>query len=385
MKTFYFEFDRLTWPEVAALEPTTPLVIPLGQGYDMDRLASVLGYPAQVGLLPPIPFGWQNSGLWAPEPMLGAMLKNLIHSLRDDGFSRVYCLTPQDMHLELGESQLSLPHASQYAPTSFLPADAEREKVILIPIGHTEQHAYHLPLSTDTLIIEAIGQGTAAAIPGQAFCLPVMPYGVSTHRPAFAGTLNCGGRAFEDFWVAIIDTLVVRGFSIFYFLNGHGGNGSFLVNVVKYSGERHRRIFCATAFLYLSGPGGIVALEKLRNSPIGGMGHACELETSIILHLRPELAHIERVVDETDFIATPAYYMDWVEGGALIANPPWDDDTQTGAYGAGSLATAEKGKAWLAAAISEKASHVAEIHEQQARREARRQSGFGLWAKTARK
>jgi creatinine amidohydrolase len=109
------------------------------------------------------------------------------------------------------------------------------------------------------------------------------------------------------------------------------------------------------------------------------MGHACELETSLILALRPELVHMDRVVDETDFIATPNYYMDWVEGGSLIANPPWDDDTATGAYGAGSLGTAGKGEIWLQAAIAEKLAHVAEIHEQHTRREARRQSGYGLW------
>ena len=56
---------------------------------------------------------------------------------------------------------------------------------------------------------------------------------------------------------------------------------------LKYAGERHRRIFCATAWLYLSGPDGIASLEKYRQSGIGGMGHACELETSFILHLNP--------------------------------------------------------------------------------------------------
>jgi creatinine amidohydrolase/Fe(II)-dependent formamide hydrolase-like protein len=101
----------------------------------------------------------------------------------------------------------------------------------------------------------------------------------------------------------------------------------------------------------------------------------------LILYLRPELVHMERVVDETDFITTPSYYMDWVEGGALVANPPWDDDTATGAYGAGSLATAEHGKIWLEAAIQEKIGHVSEIHEQHRRREQKRTSGFGLWGK----
>ena len=90
---------------------------------------------------------------------------------------------------------------------------------------------------------------------------------------------------------------------------------------------------------------------------------------------------MDRAVDETDFIGTPAYYMDWVEGGALVANPPWDDDTQTGAYGAGSLASAENGLFWLEAAVTEKVSHVSEIHTQHARREARRDNGYGLWGK----
>jgi creatinine amidohydrolase/Fe(II)-dependent formamide hydrolase-like protein len=97
-----------------------------------------------------------------------------------------------------------------------------------------------------------------------------------------------------------------------------------------------------------------------------------------MLHLRPDLTHLERVVDETDFITTPSYYMDWVEGGALVANPPWKDDTTSGAYGAGSLATAENGKIWLEAAVAEKVNHVYEILEQQNRRCSRRKEREGV-------
>src|ERR1044071_6946136 len=375
----------MTWDAVAELPRAVPLVLPLGSGYDLDLLASQLSNPPEIGLLPAFPFGWRGSGLEIPEPIFFPYISNLLDSLRDDGFSRVYCLAPvgidpQSFFVQgLSASYLRLPHPTHASPNFQLPPDAERGKVILIPIGHTEQHGYHLPLSVDTIIIEAIAKGTATLMPTRSFTLTVMPYGVSTHRSSFAATLNAGGRAFEDFWLAVIDVLVARGFDRFYLMSGHGGKTSFLVNIVKYAGERHRRIFCATTWLHTSGRIGAEALQKYRTSPIGGMGHACELETSYLLHLRPELCHMERVVDEMDFVATPDYYMDWIEGGSLVANPPWDDDTKTGAYGAGSHGTAEKGRLWLEAAIQEKADHVNQIHEQHERREQRRNAGYGLW------
>ena len=377
MDAQFFSYDEKTWPEIKALPRDTPLVIPLGGGYPLDMLSSALARPAWIGLLPSIPYGWEGSGLTVPEPLLGSLVGNLLDSLRDDGFSRVFALTPEGIDLGLGSARISLPQST--GGQGFRLCDEDREKVVILPVGHTEQHGLHLPLSTDTLIIDAIGQGIAQAAPGEAINLPAMPYGVSTHRASFAGTLNAGGRAFEDFWLSVVESLAARGYTRHYLISGHGGNCSFLVNVVKYAGDRHRRIFCATAWLYLSGPAGAAVLQERRRSPLGGMGHACELETAILLHLRPELVHLERVMDEMDFIATPSYYMDWLEGGVLVANPPWDDDTRTGAYGAGSLATAENGKAWLEAATAEKVSHVREIQEQHTRREERRRSGYGLW------
>jgi creatinine amidohydrolase len=386
-KSVYFKYDEMTWDAVARLPRDTPLVLPLGSGYDLDLLAQQLSHAPGIGLLPAFPFGWRGSALELPDPIFTQYIANVLDSLRDDGFTRVYCLAPRGFDPQsfflggFSSSVLRLPQSTERTSLTFLPSDAERGKVILIPIGHTEQHGFHLPLSVDTIIIDSIARGTAALMPTRSWAMPVMPYGVSTHRSSFAATLNAGGRAFEDFWVAAIDMLASRGFDRFYLMSGHGGNSSFLVNVVKYAGERHRRIFCATAYLHTSGRIGAAAVAKYRTSKIGGMGHAGELETSFMLHLRPGLCNMERVVDETDFVATPDYFMDWIEGGSLIANPPWDDDTKTGAYGAGSQATAEKGRLWLDAAIEEKADHVEQIHEQQERRERRRNEGYGLWGK----
>ena len=381
--TDFFHYDELTWPEIDALPRGTPMVLPLGNGYPLDRLTDLVGAPSLLGWLPAFPFGWPGSGLEVPLGELEAVLTNLRAGLLEEGFSHIYFLAPPDVKLGL-ENTLILPKIGSDKHSPWLPPEGEQGKVVLAPIGHTEQHGYHLPMSTDTLIIEAIGAGVANAVPDQVTLLPAMPYGVSTHRASFAGTLNVGGRAFEDFWLGAIDTLVARGFDRMYLISGHGGNCSFLVTVVKYAGEKHRRTFCATAWLYLSSAEGVDVLQKLRKSPRGGMGHACELETSLILHLRPDLVHMQRAVDEMNFVSTHNYYMDWVEGGALVANPPWDDDTVTGAYGAGSLATVANGRAWLEAAIEEKTGHITEIHTQHVCREARRNANYGEWGKIKR-
>lgn len=63
-------------------------------------------------------------------------------------------------------------------------------------------------------------------------------------------------------------------------------------------------------------------LNQYRESPLCSMGHGGELETSYILHLRQDLVHMERATREMNFVSTQNYYMDWIDGGRMIANPP---------------------------------------------------------------
>ena len=119
--TEFFNYDERTWPETAVLPRTTPLIIPLGTGYDLARLADCLGQPERVGLLPALPFGWRGSGLAVDEGLLTAVLQNLLNSLREDGFTRVFALLPQDMNLGLHDQAIVLPHPSQIAPAPLLP------------------------------------------------------------------------------------------------------------------------------------------------------------------------------------------------------------------------------------------------------------------------
>ena len=228
-----YHLDALTWPEIAALPRDVPLVLPLGNLPDPEPLPAILQTSQAVGLLPVIPFGWTGSGLEVPAGIFHALVRNLVFNLLEDGFTNVHVLVPTGVRLDVDIPQLPKSGNLLFV-TRF--SDLDLEKVAILPIGHTEQHGYHAPLCTDTVIIEAIGQGTAQAVPQDALCLPVFPYGVSTHRRSFPGTFNVGGRAFEDFWLAVVDRLVAREFTRFYLISGHGGNCSFLVNVVKHAG-----------------------------------------------------------------------------------------------------------------------------------------------------
>ena len=366
-------YADLTWPEVAALPRDLPLLIPLGLGdYDLDAAAARLN-AAELCLLPALPYGFPRAdgdplaslavrpGLWR------RVLAGVAKELRSQGFRRMVLLNGHGEQEPAGGGLTTLNLPCQPWPAPPWPADLAQRSAV-ISTGHTEQHGHHLPLSTDTLIVQAIADGLAARAPDEVCCLPAWPYGVSTHTREFPGTLSLGGRVFEDFFLAIVDRLAALGAQTLYFSNGHGGNHSFLVNVVKLAGERHPQRFIATEWLHTTGP----ALARYRESAIGGMGHGGELETSYILHLRPDLARMAQATTETDFVSTPGYFMDWVEGGRLIANPPWSDDTTSGIYGDGRLGTAEKGRLWLAAAVEEKLETVRELREQHALRQSQR-------------
>lgn len=371
-------YAELSWPQIAELPRETLLAIPLGlDRYDFKEAARRSRAETLV-VLPAIPYGLPRrdghalGDLAVSKGLLRRVLRAAERELRRQGFKRIAFLDAHGIGRGLRSSGLNFVAARGAAPPAApWPKDLHR-RVVVVSTAHTEQHGYHLPTGTDTFIAEAIAQGVAAAAPREVVCLPIWPYGVSTHTRQFPGTLDLGGRVFEDFFLGVLACLIDLGAEMILFSNSHGGNHSFLVNVVKYAGERWPHAFTATEFLHTTGP----ALERVRQSPRGGMGHGGELETSYLLHLQPGLVDMSRATVETDFISTPNYYMDWVEGGRVIANPPWTDDTRSGIYGDAAIATAEKGKLWLEAAVGEKLEIIAEIREQHDRRADRRRSSW---------
>jgi len=368
------QYAELTWPQIADLPRTVPLLLPLGLGsYDLEAAARRLRADRLV-LLPAVPYAlWRGEGhplnsLAIAGGLLRRVLRGIQRELVAQGFARVVILDGYGAAARLPSFGLRCLRArARESEASPWPTDLAR-RVVVVNLGHTEQHGHHLPCGTDTYIAEALATGLAKALPDEVVCLPVWPYGVSTHTRQFPGTLSLGGRTFEDLFLAVVGRLVRLGAQMIYFSNAHGGNHSFLVNVVKLAGERWPGVFTATEWLHTTGP----ALERIRESRQGGMGHGGELETSYMLHLRPDLVDMRRATVETGFISTPNYTMDWIESGRLIANPPWSDDTTSGIYGDGKLGTPEKGRRWLEAAVAERVESVREVREQHLRRQARR-------------
>jgi creatinine amidohydrolase len=92
------------------------------------------------------------------------------------------------------------------------------------------------------------------------------------------------------------------------------------------------------------------------------MAHACELETSLYLHLHPELVDMDAAVDERGYPSTEHAWMDWSDG-PLKVMPAWSSFSSTGVQGDATKASAEKGKALFEAAVSEVASFVTELRD----------------------
>ena len=142
-----------------------------------------------AGILPAIPFGWAGERTGSPGTGLHALVCNLLGNLLEDGFTSVHVLTPPGLDLGPGIPTLKFPGNGDIP----LMLPGERDKVVILPIGHTEQHGYHSPLSTDTLIIEAIAQGHCRGSPGTG----IFPAGLplrGQHTPALVPRYLQRGR-----------------------------------------------------------------------------------------------------------------------------------------------------------------------------------------------
>ena len=206
------------------------------------------------------------------------------------------------------------------------------QTVVLFPIAAVEQHGPHLPTGTDLIICGAVAEAVEARNPEKVLMLPVNWLGASAHHLRFGATMT----AEMDTYIATLCEMarapLEDGFQRILFLNGHGGN----IDPMKIA-LRELQLEFPEAILsgasYWS-----IAEAVIANGLEGedkGVGHACEFETSMIQHLRPEL------VDEPHRAHAGPWLPDGVEG--LFISRDMKQRTQAGCTGRPDLATPEKG------------------------------------------
>jgi creatinine amidohydrolase len=236
---------------------------------------------------------------------------------------------------------------------------AREQRVPVVPIGTLEDHGRHLPIDTDVTIVEAICRGAAEHLSDDTVLLPPVVHGYSPHHMDFPGTITIGWDTFCRYCTDVATSLIEHGFDRVLLVNGHGSNQNLVEMAARLAMVGHPESLVAAAF-YLSGPDSARVIEDARESERGGMAHACELETSLYLHIAPEAVDMSKAVDERGYPAGEHAYMDWSDG-PLKLMPWWSSFSESGVQGDASKATAEKGKVLFEAAVSEIVAFVNEL------------------------
>jgi creatinine amidohydrolase len=68
--------------------------------------------------------------------------------------------------------------------------EADKNKVVVLPLGSIEQHGHHSPLLTDTYLVTAVAQGVEQQLSGQIYLLPALWLGASDHHLDLPGTVS---------------------------------------------------------------------------------------------------------------------------------------------------------------------------------------------------
>jgi len=178
---------------------------------------------------------------------------------------------------------------------------------VIVPVGAIEQHGPHLPLAVDTLIGEAVAVGVSAltGVP----VVPALCYGVSASHGDFAGTIALRPETMISVVEDVIDSLYDRGIRQFILLNGHIWNNGVLDVSAEKLRVRHRdaRVRALGYVTMYPGPevDGHVRYGR-------ALMHANYFETSVMLHLYPQLVRMDRATSHRDVDSFWDYRMDQV-------------------------------------------------------------------------
>jgi creatinine amidohydrolase len=213
--------------------------------------------------------------------------------------------------------------------------------VVVAPMASCEQHSHHLPTFTDSILVGGVAEGVEESLPDTILLLPVQWLGASDHHQPFGATITATVDHHVDIVVDIAQSVLVDGFRRLLILNGHGGNTDTIRMALRRLQPIYPdRILSGASYWDLCAK----EWESLARGPRLSMGHACEFETAMMMHLRPDLVRVGKIQDDHQPLPETLR-------GLTVARD-FSQMTQPGAIGYPTQANPSTGEAFLQAAVT---------------------------------
>jgi creatinine amidohydrolase len=237
-----------------------------------------------------------------------------------------------------------------------------RQPAVLLPFGTVEDHGPHLPINTDNVIVEAICLEAARRAPGEMLVMPTVAYGLDEHHIDFPGTVSVEISTLIEYVTDVANSAARHGFTHILVVNGHGSNAPIADlaarQVVLQSGAICGAMSPNAAIdPTLSEP----TFSQMRRSEPGGVAHAGEYETAMMLYLRPDLVQMDKAVREMGQIKLEHFNWDHPEPSILSWQDWWSRMSGSGVCGDPTVATAEFGKALFETTVENMIKFVREF------------------------
>ena len=235
-------------------------------------------------------------------------------------------------------------------------------KVLLLPIGSTEQHGHHMPLDVDNFLATSVCLEAGKRNPQDILVMPNIPYGYNEHAMDFPGTIHVHYDHFIEYCLDVCKSVAYYGFQRIIIVDGHGSNEHLCEFIARRATLETDALFASTMWTNLTKD----KFEEVRESGFGGAAHAGELETSVYLYLEPAKIYMDKAIDHYGGAAgckgSKFTSVDLTKGWGPIKLVRWTSSaTPNGVSGAATLATAEKGEAILNAAVDNLVEFIEEF------------------------
>ena len=217
-----------------------------------------------------------------------------------------------------------------------------RNAVVVVPVGATEQHGPHLPVGTDTLIGSQIARQVCERVRDKivAIYLPVVWTGYSPLHVDFGGTITLEAETFLRLICDICRSIWSQGFRRILLLNSHGKNRYLLSAAVGELSYRHGVSVVQMNYWNLIAE----YLREWRASKLGGINHAGEMETSLMLHLHSDWVRMEDAIEEIPTPTSPYLTYDLAVPRAITVERKVAELSDSGIIGDPTVATDARGQ-----------------------------------------